>query len=52
MENLSIADLQIINGGGLYRIWDYDCDGNLHPYLWDSETGQCYEIIGREKSDC
>lgn len=52
MENLSFNEMREISGGGIYRIVDTDCDGNQQVYFWDSETGECWTVIGTPKQPC
>ncbi|MBS9523751.1 hypothetical protein KI659_06930 [Litoribacter alkaliphilus] len=52
VKQLENQELVNIAGGGLYRIQDYDCNGNLMVYIWNSETGECTTLIGTTPAPC
>ncbi|GAA0892520.1 hypothetical protein GCM10009122_21990 [Fulvivirga kasyanovii] len=40
-----------LKGKGIYKIID-SCNGNFGYYLWDSATGDCWDLLGNKMYTC
>ena len=53
VEPLSKEELDSIKGGGIYMITECNpCTGITMRYFWNSETGECWNVIGNEDCPC